>query len=551
MAWRKPQNMREWMRLLYRHRNKFFFPMIVMMICVMWGAKLWYPRQYSAEAKFLRQNDAMIVQAEGRASAIARIRPIQRMLPEHIRGSAALDALIEDLQMSRDLPHEPDGELTREGRQMKTRMRDDVLQKKIKVGFKIKSDEVDLISVSYTGPDREMVPQIVNKLVENYIRKTKQRMDQNLIYSKALYEREVARARARFTDLEQRKLQFQMDNPGLRPNDPLYVNEQISKIKDGLDIMERNIDMLREKRAGLQSWIDGQPDEIAETESGENPEYTSKVERAQKLEDQLVFNLNQMGRTEMHPAVRSTRERLLEAREELKSIEQTIEKGERRMNNDQKSSAILAVKQITSELASLERQQADRTTKLEKMQTLERQFFARRNEFQQLENEFEAAKQQLAFWKGNLRRTLRSLTVEVGQYGVRLHFLERAADRGRPSSPMWGAIVAIALILGMITGALVICISEIFDHAYHNIDHAVDDMKLPVLGAVNEIVTPSEAFRRKIISWGVYPTIVTVLAVILAVSIGLIYLDLQYPIKHELLFSQPGKFFSENLFGTR
>ena len=48
-----------------------------------------------------------------------------------------------------------------------------------------------------------------------------------------------------------------------------------------------------------------------------------------------------------------------------------------------------------------------------------------------------------------------------------------------------------------------------------------------------------------------YPTIVTVLALILAVSIGLIYLDLQYPIKHELLFSQPGKFFSENLFGTR
>jgi uncharacterized protein involved in exopolysaccharide biosynthesis len=315
--------------------------------------------------------------------------------------------------------------------------------------------------------------------------------------------------------------------------------------------MERKIDMLREKRAGLQSWIDGQPDEIAETESGENPEYTSKVERAQKLEDQLDFHLNQMGRTEMHPSVRSTRERLLEAREELKSIEQTIEKGERRINNDQKSSAILAVKQITSELASLERQQADRTTKLEKMQTLERQFFARRNEFQQLENELEAAKQQLAFWKGNLRRTMRSLTVEVGQYGVRLHFLERAADRGRPSSPIWGVIVAIALILGMITGALVICISEIFDHAYHNIDHAVDDMKLPVLGAVNEIVTPSEAFRRKIISWGVYPTIVTVLAVILAVSIGLIYLDLQYPIKHELLFSQPGKFFSENLFSTR
>ena len=56
MAWRKPNNLREWLRLLSRHKKKFFFPALFAMTVAM-VASLWVPRVYKAQAKFQRRND--------------------------------------------------------------------------------------------------------------------------------------------------------------------------------------------------------------------------------------------------------------------------------------------------------------------------------------------------------------------------------------------------------------------------------------------------------------------------------------------------------------
>ena len=39
MAWRKPTNLNEWFGILVRHKKKFFYPAIVVMIGVIWASQ--------------------------------------------------------------------------------------------------------------------------------------------------------------------------------------------------------------------------------------------------------------------------------------------------------------------------------------------------------------------------------------------------------------------------------------------------------------------------------------------------------------------------------
>ena len=109
----------------------------------------------------------------------------------------------------------------------------------------------------------------------------------------------------------------------------------------------------------------------------------------------------------------------------------------------------------------------------------------------------------------------------------------------KPSSPTIAGVLMTALVLGLGVGALMVILAELFDHSFRSVQHAVDDLKLPVLGAVNEIVTPADSFRRKVINWGVFPAITTVMVAVLLVSIYLANLSLTDPGRFEQLTGRP------------
>ena len=54
-----------------------------------------------------------------------------------------------------------------------------------------------------------------------------------------------------------------------------------------------------------------------------------------------------------------------------------------------------------------------------------------------------------------------------------------------------------------------------------------------------EIVTPADSFRRKVMNWGVFPAVTTVMVAILLVSIYLANLSLTQPERFEQLTGQP------------
>ena len=63
------------------------------------------------------------------------------------------------------------------------------------------------------------------------------------------------------------------------------------------------------------------------------------------------------------------------------------------------------------------------------------------------------------------------------------------------------------MVLGFGAGVGMIIATETLDRSFRDVDETVDQPKLPVFGAVSEIVTHTEAHRRRVMAWGVFPAL--------------------------------------------
>ena len=117
-----------------------------------------------------------------------------------------------------------------------------------------------------------------------------------------------------------------------------------------------------------------------------------------------------------------------------------------------------------------------------------------------------------------------------------------ATDPGRPVSPtIWG-IASISVALGLAVGLALVALAELLDGSFHSAEQATDGLKLPVLGVVDEIITPTVAFRQRVLAWGVYPGLAALMLIALGVSLLIVGISLTDPPKYQLMQSSTWEF---------
>ncbi len=546
MAWSKPTNLRDWLAIYHRNKKKFFFPCVTAIIAVV-TASHWIPREYKAEATFERSKDATLEQM-GSDPLDRNVTIIRRVLAQDIKGRSAIEQLIDDLELTKELPHTDDGELTRQGQLAKNEMIWK-LQNRIGVFFRISSVQMDRIAVSFTDPDRDLAPKVVNQIVENYIRRTRRQLDEMLLRAKEFFEREVSRYSALVAELESKKLRFELEHAGQPLDSPTAVEEKLNALLAQLRETTKEMQVTREKRDRLTEWVKHQPEFVEKSHTGQNPELTVVFEKIGALQVELEEHLYVMGRTEEHPAVIRTRQRLIELEQYITTIADQVVVGKEIEPNTNRIGAEREIEALSGVLAALENQALSLKGEADDADKFKRNFFVVRNNYQQLKRQLKAAEDQLTFFGKNLRQTMKALKAEIGERGIRLRPLEPAPELSRPSKPDLKGILGMACALGVGLGGAIALLSELLDHSFRGVEQAVDELKLPVLGAVNEIVTPSEMFRRKVLGWGVYPAIGAVMTIALLASIALAYLSLDNPDQYDQLIKSPGRFVEKSLFG--
>jgi uncharacterized protein involved in exopolysaccharide biosynthesis len=494
------------------------------------------PRVYKAETKFQRLNDPALQQMKDR-TANRNLDPIRRALTEDLKGRASVEQIVDDLGLTRNMAHTPDGQLTREGQMRKLDMVKQI-QSRIKVWFTIKSSQVDQIIVSFTHEDRELAPKLVNQLVENYIRRTRQQLDDMLLNSKSFFDHEVERYRQSMSELEAKKLRFEMDHPGLLPEDPVNNQNKLVTLRSQLEATRQQLKVSQERHAALKVWIDAQPLFTEQQRMGQNPMLTDLLDRLNELETELEKHLHQWGRTDVHPLVIKTRNRLADIENKISTTDVEAVIGRDRMPNQARLTAEQQLQMLTGTMVAYGRQLQESAVQIEQLEVINRNFFVVRSDYVKLQREYDEAVSQLEFWENNLRQTTIALRAEVGQRGVRLSILQRAPDQAKPSEPTLIRILMAALILGFGTAGGIICVAEMVDHSFRSVEHAVDDLKLPVLGTVNEIVTDRELAQRRMWNFGIYPTVSVLMVIVLLVSMTIMYVSLEQPHRFEQWFGK-------------
>lgn len=537
MAWRKPSNFSEWLSTLLRHKKKFFFTTILVAILVV-VVSLRLPRKYTASAVLEMRHDLAIRQVGSKTTDRA-IEPIRKLRRQELTNRRAVRQVIDDLGLTENLPHTIEGELTPAGQLALNDMIKSI-SSHINVKYLARYREIERVRVAYTDNDRELVPKMTNRLVDNYIQKASDMFDQQLIKTKGFFEKQAARYRQKLHAAEFSLIKFEGDYSGLDPRDPSSVDVKLVELNARFDRAEEQISILRQKRNALQSMVDQQPEMIERKVERINPELEHLLSRKQQLEDTLFEIQNSGGQaTERHPKVIKIHRKIAHLKVQIASTDTNVPFEAETIPNIQRIQWIAEIKQMGGELGAIEQQHSILSRQIQEYEIRKRNYVELRNQYVTMKRDINDYRKQMNTWENEARKTQTALEAAVGGRSINMTVIERPEEYSLPSYPAIPKVLLAALVLGIGGGTMMIVLAEMTDRSLHGVQHAMDDLQLPVLGAVDEIMMPAVLFRRKIFDWGIYPATAAAMIIVLIVTIYLASLSLADPSSYERLMRQP------------
>ena len=168
--------------------RRAFFALLATSVIVLAGSH-WVGLKYTGTTKFTLRSDTAAKTARS-GGGNEDLDSIKLTLQHDILDRKAVEKVIFDLKLDRDMPHNAQGELTREGKQQQQGLVDKI-QRQAKLSWEVRSPKVDLLSLSVTSDDRTLAQQIPNELVKNYIERTSEQITRRLVDSNSFLTGQV------------------------------------------------------------------------------------------------------------------------------------------------------------------------------------------------------------------------------------------------------------------------------------------------------------------------------------------------------------------------
>ena len=523
MAWHKPSNLAEWLDILFRHQKKFLFAALSVAAVVVLVSHT-FEHEYTARVVMDIRSDPVARELENRGGTAQRQRTeLQNMVQHDVRTRRALLQVISDVDTLNQLvPRDPDGNPTREGLQKQEEL---IARIGRGIHFRIltRNDDVMRVQVSSTDTDGALASEVVNALVDNYIETSNAWVDKALKSTKEFYERQRDLYAQMMGKSEAERIQFMSDNPGLDPNDPASVDDRLDSLEARLNALSQEILVLEAERGAAKRFVEEQPETIVNKVDEMNPELVPLHERRAKLAARYHEFKSRPGRPrESHPTLQRWAREIEEIDAQIRQTTQTIAVDKDPVPNVERIRALRALEEKSAKIVALQKQRSELEQQHLIYEVRKRKFLQLRERFVQITRRIDEHRTQYAFWNSRLREANVNLQAAIDRRGIALTVLTRPPEVMHPSWPTVGHIAMMALVFGLGAGAAMIVLAELLDRSIHSIQHAADELKLPVLGTIDEIITRDVSFRRKVFTWGVYPAIFLVLVAVLGGSFSVL-----------------------------
>lgn len=526
-----PETLRDLKRIIVRHKWRFIVPCFLVAQLVLLGGLL-MPRSYEAQAIFERRDDLVMSEIAGRG-APQSFAMLKKSLVEELSGYPAIEQLIDDLSLDIDAGR---------GAAPAQMQRQDLLhaiRRRVQVHYDISTAQVDRIRVVYIDADPDRARNVVNRLVSNYITHARHEIDDMLVQAADFFEKQVGSYRQRIDELEDQKLRYEIDHADLLPAEAAGTQTHLAEVEASLAESKRILESRQRRIERLRAEIEAVRDAPASIIKGKNPQISVAETELREYRKRLDHALTIEKMTERHPTVIGLRARIVEIERAIAVMPDEVVK-ERIFGDSAKQTQLeLSLLKAEEERDQAQREVALHEAKLAQYHEATAAVFPVRAEYRRLERAIEDDQRQLTFWEDNLRRVKMALTAELGQRGINLAFIKPSGAIQRPSSPDLMQVLFAAMVLGIVAGVGCVLFADRTDQSITTLEQANRSLGVPIIGAVQEIVTRRHARLRLISKSVAYPVVLAVFAASLGGGAYLNYLSLRKPYMLAEVLGQP------------
>lgn len=487
----------------------------------------WLPRKYTGVAKFTRRIDPAAEQLVTSKSESFDTRKLT--LQNDLAGDKAVEKVVEDMNLARNLPRTSGGSLTAPSEMQKQELVRKI-KAAIKVDWEVRSDQVDLVSVTYTDPDPLLAQNIPNVLVNNYIGWVSQQIVDRLKASEVFLEDAKDKCQRQLDTITAEKIQFETKHAGAMPQSPGVLDEQIRGTSRDLDTLKRQMEVAEAKLKYLKC---RSGDLSATQPSAARPFVSMECERAKaELHDSknLLENMRTIrGMKEKHPEFQAQKMKIEQLEAEVARLENqpvdmsgpTSAPGYPGMN--------LEVSVILGEIETLKRQEASLVARQQEYRQLQMEYEVVAKDYDSILRRLKDKEEETKKWDAQHLQVQMALAAESAKKRTQHEAIVAAQPQFRPSFPTPLMVIALALLGGLGFGGSLVFLAHALDRTIATSEEAVKSFGVDVFGVIGEIVTDGQLQRRKLRKWVGRPAAILIIVPALALAVLSIVLALYYP----------------------
>jgi len=547
---KKKQTPRDVLRIVFRHRCLFALATALFAIVALAAIPHvpYFEKKYTGTAKFERRADAAAQEPRPGRGAES-FEAIKLTLEHELAGRTAVERAIDELGLTKGLPRTDDGQLTVKGTMAKQELVKR-LREAVKVDWEVRSEQVDLVSVSFTHEKPELAQKLPNTLVRNYINRVSENIVERLGASRDFLQKQVADIEERLASATKRRIDFEAEHGGMLPETPGALQEKMREISADIDTVRRQHVTARQKLErfkALAKKVQTDPDEPLQVVKGPNPELDRLKERLREYKEELANARTLRHMTEKHPTVITLLEKIAEVEQQVEETpeEAVLEKIFGQGGENENVSMALAAAQSEVEMAEGELDRLQQ--RLDALQNLMANHAPVRQQYLRFLKQIDELEAEKKSWQDRLSGVEMALSAEVAKRRTHLNAVQLAEKQFTPSSPSLLKVLGFALVGGLAFGGGLVFLSNLVDRSVWTPQDAEKAFGVPVCGVIGEIIPPATRLWRGARRFVIEPLVA--LFLLAAIGIGCLnaVLWLQYPEAYQQWTAAPLAYLGERM----
>jgi uncharacterized protein involved in exopolysaccharide biosynthesis len=540
---------RDLLRIVFRRWPVFLLGAAFFTVAAIIAAHF-VPLKYTGTAIFRIGLEA----AADRISPISgeTLETVKERLRSDLTSYRAVEEAIETLGLTKGLPRGEDGRLTAEGDRSRLEMIDGI-RKNISVQWESRSQQEDLVSVSFTHGDPTLAESMPAVLITWYINHTYNLIREGLKTTHDFIQQNVDNCHKGLEALRKQRIEFETQHAGMLPDNPSALQDRIQTVSSDLEVLRRQQSVAQQKLQRVQFHGTTQPSSEPSTQPstqpieimGPNPVLAALKDELRKSKDDLEIALNVPPRmTEKHPRVQELRARIeqLEKRiqeEPAQAVLQTL-------NVPEEASLRVLKMEAEAELAMTNKEIERLENLLQSYQSLWANYGPVRQQYLEFVQKSEDLNKQASMWQQKQMDVEAALQAQMSESGMRLAAVQNPQKQFRPSSPTMAMVMACAILGGLAFGGGMVFLSSVLDRSITATEDAAGHFDIPIVGVIGEIYSKRDLAIRRLKKLIIVPIVTLVVLVALGLSSLSIYLRLEDPQRYKDGWKvNPAKFLME------